>query len=732
MTKKVENSVIEKPISIEVGVNNRKIKIVKSIKWFLKIIAFILLLVFLINIIFKLNILINGDVLISIDPSNQNILTQKRTSENVSYLISFENRMFCEATCSYTFVDLSNNKIVDQKNFTTKDNNSMKIDFLISPPEKGTGQLAFELNSKCVNKKSFLCKSDETERQKSSFLTLSYELSIEERDSIENLNGLLVQSLNDVINQDLMLQDLTYQYEMLNSSLHLMDFNLQSFTDDFFLLKNDIIVAKNLWNNEEYNRLNESLVDIDYQLRVLNYLLLNASNFLKRHVYSYENTRKNIVDFTGEFEKYEDLIFMNQLLKQNTRNYLSDYYKIVKSFNNNNYQNYFELDDEVENLTTDLLIQYEDADRKIIVLNEYGQSLLNEYNLTLVEQNDSLYTLNAICLKIDGIDNLSDRGVDFSAGYCGYNAVSINFSNYDFNLISLPDVDDQTFLTDINISLKEHLPVCCIFDECDVCLQSGENKNNEEMFPIILVHGHAFSDSASIENSLAGFSTIRTGLVSDGFIDGGTVLNTDLIFGYEEGVLGKYNKPIVFGTTYYVDESMIKSTNDDIETYASRLDKVIDIVKFKSGSSKVNIIAHSMGGLVVRKYLVDFGDDDVDKLIMIGTPNKGIERQVESFCPIAGAQKECSQMSSTSKFINELNNANNKPKNTKSYVIFGEGCNSNRGDGDGVVFVNNTKLPYSLNFGISGDCDNSILHSDLLNINKYPEVYQIITNIIQN
>jgi triacylglycerol esterase/lipase EstA (alpha/beta hydrolase family) len=34
--------------------------------------------------------------------------------------------------------------------------------------------------------------------------------------------------------------------------------------------------------------------------------------------------------------------------------------------------------------------------------------------------------------------------------------------------------------------------------------------------------------------------------------------------------------------------------------------------------SKVIIIAHSMGGLVTRKYLADFGDDDVAKVIIVG------------------------------------------------------------------------------------------------------------------
>ena len=50
----------------------------------------------------------------------------------------------------------------------------------------------------------------------------------------------------------------------------------------------------------------------------------------------------------------------------------------------------------------------------------------------------------------------------------------------------------------------------------------------------------------------------------------------------------------------------------------------IDKAKNLSGMPKVNIIAHSMGGLVTRAYIQggDY-DDDIDKFAMVGTPNHG-------------------------------------------------------------------------------------------------------------
>jgi hypothetical protein len=53
------------------------------------------------------------------------------------------------------------------------------------------------------------------------------------------------------------------------------------------------------------------------------------------------------------------------------------------------------------------------------------------------------------------------------------------------------------------------------------------------------------------------------------------------------------------------------------------LKEKIEEVKNQTGAEKVNIIAHSMGGLIVKKYIMDYGQDSVDKFIDIGTPHLG-------------------------------------------------------------------------------------------------------------
>ncbi|MDO8261548.1 MAG: LamG-like jellyroll fold domain-containing protein, partial [Candidatus Magasanikbacteria bacterium] len=57
---------------------------------------------------------------------------------------------------------------------------------------------------------------------------------------------------------------------------------------------------------------------------------------------------------------------------------------------------------------------------------------------------------------------------------------------------------------------------------------------------------------------------------------------------------------------------------------ASLLKNKIDQVKNICHCNKVDLVAHSMGGLVARYYIVsDYYENDVDKLVFLGTPHKG-------------------------------------------------------------------------------------------------------------
>jgi cytoskeletal protein CcmA (bactofilin family) len=73
----------------------------------------------------------------------------------------------------------------------------------------------------------------------------------------------------------------------------------------------------------------------------------------------------------------------------------------------------------------------------------------------------------------------------------------------------------------------------------------------------------------------------------------------------------------IFDAPYYWPNSSEQNAREYLKKY-------IDHAKKVSGKSKVNIIAHSMGGLVARSYIQsDYYQNDVAKFAMVGTPNHG-------------------------------------------------------------------------------------------------------------
>jgi len=56
-------------------------------------------------------------------------------------------------------------------------------------------------------------------------------------------------------------------------------------------------------------------------------------------------------------------------------------------------------------------------------------------------------------------------------------------------------------------------------------------------------------------------------------------------------------------------------------TNAILLGNEIERLSKKSPTGKVNIIAHSLGGSVVKKYIIDTVDSKIDKLVFLGVPN---------------------------------------------------------------------------------------------------------------
>jgi triacylglycerol lipase len=73
-------------------------------------------------------------------------------------------------------------------------------------------------------------------------------------------------------------------------------------------------------------------------------------------------------------------------------------------------------------------------------------------------------------------------------------------------------------------------------------------------------------------------------------------------------------------THYALDMEPVLSS---IDSYVSLIETAIQRVRAETGSEKVVIVAHSMGGLAARAYLRDFGGASIGKIITLGTPHHG-------------------------------------------------------------------------------------------------------------
>jgi|GEM_PF-2474155 len=68
----------------------------------------------------------------------------------------------------------------------------------------------------------------------------------------------------------------------------------------------------------------------------------------------------------------------------------------------------------------------------------------------------------------------------------------------------------------------------------------------------------------------------------------------------------------------------------DLDETKDLLKQKIDAVKAQTGASKVNLVAHSMGGLLVKDYLSQYGKSSVDKLIFVGTSHLGAPKAAKA------------------------------------------------------------------------------------------------------
>lgn len=304
--------------------------------------------------------------------------------------------------------------------------------------------------------------------------------------------------------------------------------------------------------------------------------------------------------------------------------------------------------------------------------------------------------------------------------YCNRESQNFSFDTYSIYEQRIPELSQQITIEKISQPIQK----CCVLGKCDPC---GIDKKN----PLILLHGHSFNQKNSAYQSTDVFNQLENTLSPVEYVSLGiwlpyanpkNTIQTNALF-----------KPTYYITIYddilgtntnLLGTNAMQSKDESIEEYSKRLKNTIDNIKLITGSNKVDIAAHSMGGLVTRRYIQKYGPDDIDNLILIGTPNNGITDRVYGACKFFGNEKECNEMHQESEFIKLLNQNYPMPKTT---LIIGKGCDMQGKDGDGVVTVDSAKLNNYKIYYIQGDCEETFLHNKMLNT---PEVSERILDIV--
>lgn len=106
----------------------------------------------------------------------------------------------------------------------------------------------------------------------------------------------------------------------------------------------------------------------------------------------------------------------------------------------------------------------------------------------------------------------------------------------------------------------------------------------------------------------------------------------------------------IWNASYYTSDIVAESVHGNLTLYAERLQELIGVIKGITQKDKVVIIAHSMGGLVSRKYMTLSRSnwDSVYKILTVATPNEGVSTSV-------GVVGQLADLTKNGKFIKKLN-----------------------------------------------------------------------------
>ncbi|MFW6047610.1 MAG: esterase/lipase family protein, partial [Candidatus Woesearchaeota archaeon] len=410
---------------------------------------------------------------------------------------------------------------------------------------------------------------------------------------------------------------------------------------------------------ESYRDLNSSLTDLLNLKNSLNEsyidILNNSSNNLSAVVLTKNLLSADLCmvqnlsgcgDYFTEDEVVENLSGVRELV-----NYSANFYDDLSNLINLKNDLSLRINSSRENMSSSLLdgvdlqklkIEYLFVEDYKGVFDEgsYEFELLDDYSSTL--QNSSsvnlsnlqvVYNSSEYFLPLSYLDDELNELVevcsveDYSLG-----ELVVGFEPY-FEINR--SVSNVSFIDDVSA-------ICCFDSQCSACCDY-EGCRDDLRYPLIAVHGYSFYSYNSAFHSANAFNDFSRKALEDGLYYPAGIIGPGFHPDYRLYDLSRSVIPPLFKATYYEvlnfeeigkGEYNIKSFS--IRDYADNLYELVEFVKNVTGRDKVDLVAHSMGGLVTRSYVDKYGDDSLNKIVLVGTPNKGVPLRLLYLCKFFG------------------------------------------------------------------------------------------------
>lgn len=214
--------------------------------------------------------------------------------------------------------------------------------------------------------------------------------------------------------------------------------------------------------------------------------------------------------------------------------------------------------------------------------------------------------------------------------------------------------------------------------------------------PVVYVHGY---DPGGFGSNCGNWTNMTNFMTSNGF----TGPQVTLKYYYGDSNCGVDLNNYGSQNTYYPGGSKNgeNSTNTDIRHIAYQFAWYIYNTYTVNGQN-VGVVAHSMGGLIVRDALYRVAAHDADfppsllisNIVNFGTPHNGAN--IATLCQVQDI--ECTEMAPGSSFLNELNTSAQNPQGTggTDWTLMGSDYDAVVADSSATFMTANHDVRYAL------------------------------------